>query len=348
MSPTRTPGRTVLTLKLEPLLGSRFQPTGFPNLGAATFELPGRDGWTNALILESVQSMANHLEATTWDTGRDEQVEELSGVPYLRILDEAGEFLTSSRLEGHRLNSSYIMDGFLDGELGRKWLCNRFGLVLGKPLNTRAVAAAVAELDPVSLVHGAYFPQGEWPWQPKITRALTCFIEAHDIREAVSGGVKRDSVINSHDDKDTEKDTETEKASKSGYGSVPYPRIEYTAADIVCYVSVDHAQVRSYGLSEEGAELVSALIDYELAAVFIDDLRLRTACDLRLVDVSGGELPDLDTATARVGAAIAAVGPGTVRNMVWKGRPKAASKKSRKNTSKDTASDTATDTPSED
>ncbi len=346
MSRTRTPGRTVLTLKLEPLLGSRFQPTGFPNLGAATFERPGRDGWTNALILESVQSMANHLEATTWDTGRDEQVEALTGVPYLRILDEAGEFLTSSRLEGHRLNSSYIMDGFLDGELGRQWLCNRFGLVVGKPLNTRAVAAAVAELDPVSLVHGAYFPQGDWPWQPKIARALTCFIEAHDIREAVSGGVKRDSVINSHDDK--EKDTEKEKASKSGYGSVPYPRIEYTAADIVCYVSVDHAQIRSYGLSEEGTELVSALVDFELAAAFIDDLRLRTACDLRLVDVSGGELPDLDTATARVGAAIAAVGPGTVRNLVWKERPKAAPKKSRKNTSEDSSSDTAIDTSSDD
>jgi len=40
MSRTRTPGRTVLTLKLEPLLGSRFQPTGFPTWARRRSSVP--------------------------------------------------------------------------------------------------------------------------------------------------------------------------------------------------------------------------------------------------------------------------------------------------------------------
>lgn len=55
--------RTVLTVELRPLVGSRFQPAGFPNLGAAEFD----SAHGRALLVESTQSMANRLEATTWD-----------------------------------------------------------------------------------------------------------------------------------------------------------------------------------------------------------------------------------------------------------------------------------------
>lgn len=313
MSQTTSAERTVLQLKLEPLVGSRFQPTGFPDLGAATFERPdGSGGWTNALLVESAQSMANHLEGTTWDLAVAEQPEPLAGVPYVRIVDGSGSRLTSSRVEAHRLASAYVMDGTINGQKGREWMKDRLGLVAGQPLNNQAVAAAVAGLDPVSLIHGVFFAQKPWPWQPKIARALTCFIEAHDVKEAVSGGVKKDSVILSPG----------EGGSSEGYGMVPYHRIEYTAAEIVGYVSVDRAQVRSYGLSEAGTELVQALIDFELATLFSGGLRLRTACDLQVVDVSGGALPDLAAAVARIGAAVAALGKGTVHEVVWTSRHK--------------------------
>lgn len=84
--------RTVLTVDLEPLAGRRFQPTGFPDLGAAEFG-PTDD---RTLLVESAQSMANRLEATTWDDTRADQVEELTGLPYLRIIDGEGRFLSSS------------------------------------------------------------------------------------------------------------------------------------------------------------------------------------------------------------------------------------------------------------
>ena len=51
--------------------GHRFQPTGFPDLGAAEFDTPeGR-----ALLVESAQSMANRLEAVCWDEGTHDLIE---------------------------------------------------------------------------------------------------------------------------------------------------------------------------------------------------------------------------------------------------------------------------------
>lgn len=314
MTPSTSTHRTVLAVRLEPVVGSRFQPTGFPDLGAATFQRPPsgtRTEWSSSLLVESAQSMANHLEGATWDDGAADQPPALAGVPYVRIVDGEGVYLTSSRMEAHRLACAYVMEGKVGGEEGKLWMMNRLGLVLGQPLDNRGVAAAIAALDPVSLVHGVFFAQKKpWPWQPKVARAVTSFIEAHDVREAVSGGVKKDSVILSPGD----------GGSSEGYGMVPHHRVEYTAAEIVASVSVDHAQIRAYGLSEDATELVEALVDYELATLFGGGLRLRTACDLQVVDVSGGELPDGAVAASRIAAAVAALGPAAPLEVVWTGR----------------------------
>ena len=110
--------RTVLEADLAPLAGSLFQPTGFPDLGAAEFERTPDDGAPesgHALIVESAQSMANWLEGTTWDEARTDQVTELGALPYVRVVSPDGDFLSSSRLEAHRLASAYIMNGTVGG-----------------------------------------------------------------------------------------------------------------------------------------------------------------------------------------------------------------------------------------
>jgi CRISPR-associated protein Csb1 len=278
--------RTILEADLMPLAGSRLQPTGFPDLGAAEFETA--DG-TKALIVESAQSMANRLEATTWDEARTDQVGELAMLPYIRILNPEGEFLSSSRLEAHRLASAYIMKGTIDGKDGEKWMAERLGLAAGRPLDHQAVARACFALDPVSLVHGVFFARKGWPWQPRIARATTSFIEAYDVRPVVSGGVKRDVVINEAKD----------GATSEGYGTVPHHRVEYTAGKITAFFTVDHAQFRSYGLSEPATALLEALADFEIASLLDDGLRLRTACDLTVHEVRG-ERPDAQDAAQRV------------------------------------------------
>lgn len=292
-----TVSRTKLIVGLAPVVGERFQPTGFPDLGAATFERAGVDG--EQLLVESVQSMANHLEGTTWDTATNEPPAAVSALPYVRVVDVDGEFLTSSRLEAHRLASAYMLEATVDGSDVLSSWAERFGLVRGKPLDGRRVAREVFALDPVSLLHGVFFAKSAWPWQPKIARAVTAFVEASDVRAAVSGGVKKDSVHN-------EADKAAGMSSVEGYGMVPYHRVEYTAREIRLSAVVDEQQLRSYGLSEAATEVLSALAWWELASLLAGGLRLRTACDLEVTDVLVGELPDFDAAGSRLAAAVAA------------------------------------------
>jgi CRISPR-associated protein Csb1 len=309
--------RTTYTIELAPLAGYRFQPTGFPNLGAAVFERPKGGGWVKALHVESPQSMANRMEATTWDVAGQRQVDALAGVPYLEVVNADGAFLTSSRLEAHRLASAYIVEGTTDGVTGSEWLKQRLNIVKGAAMDHRRLAAAVFELDPLSLIHGVFFARGDWPWQPKIARAITCFIDADDVRVAASGGVKTDSVDTAGGNTDT------------GYGMVPHQRIEYTAQSITAYLTIDREQIASYGLSAPRARLLNALIDFEVSQLFgTGGLRLRTACDLAVVTVNGGVLPSSEDAVGEVAAAVAGIDgqlPG-VRTVQWSGRVKKAAK----------------------
>jgi CRISPR-associated protein Csb1 len=296
--------RTVLEADLAPIAGSLIQPTGFPDLGAAEFG-------DNRLLVESAQSMANWLEGATWDAAGNDQIPELAGVPYVRIVSPEGDFLSASRLEAHRLASAYIMKGNVgsaSGPAGEKWMEEQLGLVKGRPLDYRAVARACFRLDPVSLVHGVFFARKDWPWQPKISRAVTSFIEASGVKPAVSGGVKRDVVINEAKG----------GATAEGYGTVPHHRVEYTADKITAYFTVDHAQFRSYGLSEPATALLEALADFEIAALLDRGMRLRTRCDLVVREVRG-ERPDAAEAASRVAkfAADCTNELGPVTDVVW-------------------------------
>jgi CRISPR-associated protein Csb1 len=298
--------RTVLEADLAPVAGSLFQPTGFPDLGAGEF---GDHG----LLVESAQSMANWLEGTTWDDGRSDQAAELGILPYVRVVSAEGDFLSSSRLEAHRLASAYIMNGTVNGTTGEKWLEEQLGLAKGRPLDYHAVARTCFRLDPVSLVHGVFFARKAWPWQPKIARAVTSFVEASGVRPAVSGGVKRDIVINEAKG----------GATAEGYGTVPHHRVEYTAEKITAYFTVDRAQFRSYGLPEPATALLEALADFEIATLLDRGLRLRTRCDLVVREVRGAR-PDAAEAAQRIAkfAADCTDELGPVTEVVWSGRGK--------------------------
>src|SRR5882724_4437246 len=96
--------RLLLEVRLRPLQGSRFQPTGFPDLGAATYDYND----VKMLLVESAQSMANRLEAVCWDEASDDLVGPLQGLPYVKSVLPDGT-TTSSVLEAHRINSPYIV-----------------------------------------------------------------------------------------------------------------------------------------------------------------------------------------------------------------------------------------------
>ena len=73
----------LIEARLKPVAGTRIQPTGFPDLGPATFDAPTGDGTATVptLLVESAQSMANRLEAVCWDDGNDTIAPNSTGCP---------------------------------------------------------------------------------------------------------------------------------------------------------------------------------------------------------------------------------------------------------------------------
>jgi CRISPR-associated protein Csb1 len=254
--------RLLIEAELRPVQGARFQPTGFPDLGAAVFDTSsGR-----RLLVESAQSMANRLETVCWDGATQELVPELLGLSYVRVERPDGSYLTSSITESHRLNSPYILEG-KDKVFLETLKTETAGMAEGN-IDRRKLATIVFGYDLNSLLHGLFLAKSDLAGgRLRIERALSSFIEAVDVQVAASGGVKNDHVDPQGD-------------AKKGFGNVPFQRDEYTARKIVAYFNLDLAEIHGFGLSEAATRLLIALALYKVTAFLERPMRLRTACDL--------------------------------------------------------------------
>ena len=262
--------RLLMEVDLEPLQGSRFQPTGFPDLGAATYEKPDD---TSMLLVESAQSMANRLEEVCWDEEKHRLVDDLTGLPYVQSQIE-DDVTTNSLLEAHRLNSPFIVNSpeFQDE------IAPAIGFEKNEPFDRGKLVRALAKYDINCLIHGVFLEKVAGT--VRLARALSGFIEASHINVAASGGVKLDRVQPASGGKETKYGR-----SNEGYGNVPFHREEFTGR-IKAYFNLDLAQIRGYGLDEAVEELLIALSLYKIRRFLHEGLRLRTACDLR----TAGEL----------------------------------------------------------
>ena len=262
LTPLDAAPRLLLEAQLKPVQGHRFQPTGFPNLGAATYKAPtGGD----MLLVESAQSMANRLERVCWDAtannGAGDWHSPLCGLPYIKVLDKDEKYLTNSVLEAHRINSEYIARA-----QGFEAIAKDIGFVKDRPFDVRRqLLPALLKYDPNSLIHGVFLE--EIGGVIRLPRVLSAFIEAEDVRHAQSGGVKFNRV---------------EPTLKEGEGNVPYPRDEFTAEKIPAYFNLDLAQIRAFGLGAQAERLLIALSLFKVRKFLAEGLRLRTACDLDL------------------------------------------------------------------
>jgi CRISPR-associated protein Csb1 len=286
--------RLLLTVRLRPVQGDRFQPTGFPSLGAATYQT--KDG--TKLLVESAQSMANRLETTCWDSGAKTPVPALKGISHVTV-NRKGKFLTDSMLEAHRINSPYLLEGKDRGFLEK--LKSELGGLEEGPIDRTRLAEVLLRFDAGSLIHGVFLAKKELAGgRLRIARALSAFIEAVGASVAASGGVKNDHVNPSG-------------VTKEGFGNVPFARDEFVAERIECYFNLDLAQIRGYGLAKEATELLILLALYRMRKLLTGDLRLRTACDLEIdteaamrVRPEEFVLPSLKDLEVAVGGAIAA------------------------------------------
>lgn len=274
--------RLLIEVALRPLQGTRFQPTGFPDLGAATYSLNDN---TPMLLVESAQSMANRLEEVCWDKADQNWIPPLKGLPYVLVVDENGDFLTNSVLESHRLNSPYILEGKDKSFL--KMLQEELKIAEEGIVDLSLLAKTLLKYDVNALIHGVFLAKKEIAGgRMRLPRALTAFIEAREVTTAASGGVKNDAVDPSGD-------------TKKGFGNVPFHRDEFTG-DITAYFNIDLAQIRGYRFPQEVEDLLIGFALYKIQRFLRDGLRLRTACDLEPASEpqvtrpeSGFELPDV-------------------------------------------------------
>lgn len=278
----------VLTATLEPIAGDRFQPAGFPEIGHVIYRAPRRDGSSeNVCIVDSVASMANHLESVCQRGAHDlDLVDELEGMPYIRCITNMTigkeptkdrEVVVTSLTEGHRIASSYFLDGVpLKGENKfEQDLVTRFGIELPgspkahpPPEKWWRVFKTIFEVDPNSLVHGVLFPQ----WQIKIPRALTAHLEAFGASRVDRSGVKFDRL------------------GKTTSGQPIFAVDDATAESIRATFVLDVNLIRSFGrkkgdstlgLSEKQQEFLVALALWKVQKLLGSPFRFRSGCHLR-------------------------------------------------------------------
>ncbi len=284
----RNEPRMLIEVDLKPLQGTRFQPTGFPDLGAATYQAADS---TSMLLVESAQSMANRMEAVCWDDASSDWRTPLKGLPYVKVVDSAGKPLTNSILESHRLNSPYIL---MDKRF-LKILQTELDIMEKGRVDLNLLAITLLKYDINSLLHGIFLAKSELAGgRLRLPRALSAFVEASHINLAPSGGVKKDEVNPSVD-------REKGLDAKRGFGHVPFHRDEYTGK-ITAFFNLDLAQIRGYRLGEDVEDLLTVLAIYKIRKLLREGLRFRTACDLEIEgDIlvkrpTGFNLPSLEDA----------------------------------------------------
>jgi CRISPR-associated protein Csb1 len=279
--------RLLMEAELKPVQGDRFQPTGFADLGAAVYDRP--DG-KRMLLVESAQSMANRLEHTCLLGDGPDIASELAGLPYVvSELTGSTNTRTSSLVEAHRINSPFIIsDGLFQKDFSRLAAYEK-----GKVIDWKSVAKALFHYDPNSLLHGVFLANLE-DGRLKVPRLLTAFVEAEDVREAASGGVKNNPL-------DPTGNIRAVAERGNVYSNVPYHRMEYTAGRITAYFNLDLSLMEGYELDEEAKDLLILLALYKIRKFLDGELRLRTACDLIMKETVRVTAPDQfvlpDTAT---------------------------------------------------
>ncbi len=293
----------VLTATLRPVAGlDRFQPAGFPEIGHVFYKAPRKDGRVeNVCIVDSPASMANHLESVCMRGPHDLDLDdELAGMPYLRCVTgdltgekklppEKRELVVTSLTEGHRIASTYFLDGrsLAAGDVPEtfaKTLEGEFGIKLpgSKKAHPPAekwwdVFRTIFRYDPNALVHGVLFPQ----YQIKIARFLTAHLEAFGAARVDRSGVKFDRL------------------GKTTSGQPIFAVDDATASKIRATFVLDVALLRSFGrtevngkargLSEKQKEFLVALSLWKIDRLLKAPFRYRSGCHLGCESLTQGK-----------------------------------------------------------
>jgi len=278
-----------LTLPLDSLLPT-FVPAGFADVGHSVVR--DASNGENLVIVDSVQSLANHLEATLVEEP-GQLIAGLEALPYVRLTltDAAGRTRVSSSLElPHRLASG--------------WFCKakdfaEFQAALTKDIKDHGIAAATFRRCPNSLLHGVFYSQlAELdPNIAKSPRLLSAEVVAKGAQSITDGGVAKDPLVVKGDfdwqsvfappEKDSAKAGES-KVSALGVGYIVHRHQAFIAREIELSVYLAEGRIKRLPLPEAAREVLRLLARTKLALLLAEPLDLRAHC---IFQVKQGEIP---------------------------------------------------------
>jgi CRISPR-associated protein Csb1 len=307
--------RVIITAKLTLANGAFLQPTGFPDIGSCIYT--DGDGKRRCLV-ESEQSMANRLESVSMKSP-GHWVDELKHVPVIEVHDANNVLLATNLTEPHRIASSYVMEGKLNGSDVKTMLADKIGLSgdngASWPLDKRhCLEKLVFALDPAALLHGFQFVQWKFVGLRQ-TRLLSARLECvlADEPEVHYGMVKFDLIEPSSQGEGTNK----------GQSIAAKSRVVAAKDGITATFDIDLLGLKSLALDEPQKKFLLALALWKIGALLSNKasfdarsrqtspaLRLRADCYLscaETVEWSG------DTTTVKVSDLMASLPEQTVK-----------------------------------
>lgn len=267
-------------LALESYGPTAIQLPTYQDVGNAIYNRP--DGKQNG-ILDTHGSMANRLEAVVWDEATDTVIPCLAEMPFVKVLTQGGELLTTSLHESHRLNSPYVFKSKLgDGTTFEDWFGKQLQATDGDRVK---MAQLFARVDPMSLVHGTFMSYSkQFEVQgggAKVTAALSGFAEASNVQPVEYGTQKSDRI--------SARQSEGKK-SKEGFGTFQTSATLWSPESIDAYFHLDIDLLRSYQLGDDFTDWAIAVSLLKMLRFIDRGLRLRSRCILQPKQTDAGEI----------------------------------------------------------
>lgn len=267
--------------------GKRYvQAAGFPDIGACIFR--DAQGQTRCLV-ESEQSMTNRLEGVCMADGGEWVNPWKTNLPLIEVADNNGQRIATNLTEPHRIASSYILEGAVNGGTFKDILWKAIGMQgTGKqeklPLDGRKkLDQAVFAIDPCALLHGFQFVQTKFVGmrQPRILHArIEATLDGDE--EMNYGMVKWDEIEPGGQKADSNK----------GQSIAPKSRIIWK--DITATFELDLLALKHLHLDESKRKFLLGLALWKIGAFLTDypsfdprsrqtlrALRLRSDCNLK-------------------------------------------------------------------
>lgn len=283
--------RILIMAALDLQNGHFLQPTGFPDIGYCVYV--DADG-KRRCIVESEQSMANRLEAVS-TKAPGHWVDALSDLPVIEVRDKHRNLLATNLTEPHRIASSYILEGKLEGDASdvKAKFETQIGLLddgARWPLDGREkLEKLIFALDPAALLHGFQFVQWNFVGLRQ-TRLLSARLECElsDEPDVDYGMVKFDRI-----------DPEAHpKKSNKGQSIAAKRRLVAAKDGITATFDLDVLGLKSLALTGEQKKFLLSLALWKISAFLSNQpgfdarsgqtgpaLRLRTDCYLHYKDV---------------------------------------------------------------